>query len=52
MSFTSIFVPAIGLSMDAWDHRIAFVLLVGLGLKMLHEAWPASGSGRTFSTST
>jgi len=29
---------AIGPSVEAWDHWIAFVLLGGLGLKMLHEA--------------
>lgn len=29
---------AIGPSVQAWDHWIAFVLLGGLGLKMLHEA--------------
>ena len=31
----------IGPSVQAWDHWIAFVLLGGLGLKMLHEAWGA-----------
>lgn len=29
---------AIGPSVEAWDHWIAFVLLGGLGIKMLHEA--------------
>jgi putative Mn2+ efflux pump MntP len=28
---------------ERWDHWIAFALLAGLGLKMLHEAWSSGG---------
>jgi putative Mn2+ efflux pump MntP len=28
---------------ERWDHWIAFTLLAGLGLKMLHEAWTSTG---------
>ena len=40
----------IGPSVAAWDHWIAFVLLCGIGLKMLHEARtapPSDASGES-----
>jgi putative Mn2+ efflux pump MntP len=33
----------VGPYIDAWDHWVAFVLLVGLGGKMLVEAWRGRG---------
>jgi putative Mn2+ efflux pump MntP len=36
---------SLGESVAAWDHWIAFVLLGGLGVKMLYEARASGGSG-------
>jgi len=37
----------IGPWVEAWDHWIVFALLVGLGAKMLHEAWRADPDTET-----
>ncbi|MGC4000228.1 MAG: manganese efflux pump MntP family protein [Anaeromyxobacter sp.] len=36
----------LGQVVEDWDHWIAFVLLLGVGLKMLHEAWEAAREAR------
>ena len=37
---------SIGPVIEAWDHWIAFVLLGGIGGKMIYEAWRGDGAAR------